>query len=821
MKKTILFVLSFLFMTSLMFAQLADDLFISEYMEGSSSNKAFEIFNGTGAPVDLSGYLINRSNNGAIWANGTLFTYPVGTIIADGDVWVNVNSSEALGMSTVADSIGGFLTWFNGDDSIGLFKITATDTVLIDVIGENGVDPGDYWPVAGVSNGTQEHTLVRKSSVTVGNTDWTASSGTNATNSEWIVYDQNTWDNLGSHTFGGNALPLITNVFRTPAGDVLASTTIEVSATVTDADGTVDLVELHWGLTSGSLTNTINMSVGFLSSLYITDTDIPAQTVGTTVYYQVYAEDDFPESSTSAEYDYTVIEAQSTTIPYAEPFDADLGQCYTYNDSGATKNWYWTDFDMNGYAYMSGYNSGDTEVDWLVLPAIDFDSYANETMTFETLYNYGTDDLMNYLKLYYSPDYSGLGDPNSSTWTELTFDHPTTSLIFTTSGSIDLSAITGSSVYIAFKYRYEVSMYRNWEVDNISIIEGNPPLVADFEADQTFVAPGTTVNFTDLTTGGATPYSSWAWDLDADGQYDDEFVANPAVEFPTIGTYTIALKVIDADMSEDIEIKVDYIVVAEISEDVIINEVDCDQVGTDAAEFIELYDGGVGNSPLDGYVVVLYNGSTTDASYDAIDLDTYSTDANGYFVIGSATVPNVDLVEFTTNGLQNGADAVALYLDDASSFPNGTAVTTTNLVDAIVYDTSDSDDPELLVLLNALEPQVDEDGNGNKDTESNQRIPNGSGGARNTSTYAQAIPTPGAMNQAGTLDPPTDLVVTVNSADIDLIWTAVAGATGYNVFRSTDPYNFGAVYDTSVTNFYTDIGAASGAKYFYKVTATN
>ena len=40
-----------------------------------------------------------------------------------------------------------------------------------------------------------------------------------------------------------------------------------------------------------------------------------------------------------------------------------------------------------------------------------------------------------------------------------------------------------------------------------------------------------------------------------------------------------------------------------------INEVDSDTPGTDALEFIELTDGGIGNTPLDGLVVVLYNGS--------------------------------------------------------------------------------------------------------------------------------------------------------------------------------------------------------------------
>ena len=45
-------------------------------------------------------------------------------------------------------------------------------------------DPGSGWDVAGETNGTKDHTLVRKASVTSGNTDWSASAGTNATDSE-------------------------------------------------------------------------------------------------------------------------------------------------------------------------------------------------------------------------------------------------------------------------------------------------------------------------------------------------------------------------------------------------------------------------------------------------------------------------------------------------------------------------------------------------------------------------------------------------------------------------------------------------------------
>ena len=181
------------------------------------------------------------------------------------------------------------------------------------------------------------------------------------------------------------------------------------------------------------------------------------------------------------------------------------------------------------------------------------------------------------------------------------------------------------------------------------------------------------------------------------------------------------------------------------STNIIINEVDSDTPGTDVAEFVELYDGGVGNTALDGLVVVFYNGSN-DLSYASYDLDGFSTDANGYFVLGNAGVVPTPSIIFASNGLQNGADAVALYADDAASFPNGTAITTTNLQDAIVYDTSDADDAGLLVLLNAGQPQVDENGGGDGAGQSNQRCPNGSGGALNTDTYSQFAPTPGDFN---------------------------------------------------------------------------
>jgi hypothetical protein len=196
---------------------------------------------------------------------------------------------------------------------------------------------------------------------------------------------------------------------------------------------------------------------------------------------------------------------------------------------------------------------------------------------------------------------------------------------------------------------------------------------------------------------------------------------------------------------------------------VIINEVDSDTPGTDSAEFVELYDGGAGNTQLDGLAVVFYNGGN-DLSYAAFDLDGFSTNPSGYFTIGNPGVPGVDLVfdPGASGLLQNGADAVALYAANATSFPSGTGITTTNLQDAVVYDTDDADDTGLLALLNTDQPQVNENGGGSGTLQSSQRCPNGTGGARNSSTYLQGTPTPDGVNSCPPPPQPSNSVIVIS-----------------------------------------------------------
>ena len=177
----------------------ATSLFFSEYSEGNGNNKYLEIYNGTGASVDLSGYIIKYSQNGnSPWNSNELV---LSGVLLNGDVYVVAHSAADVSILSEADTAEASISAFNGDDVRGLFKIVNTDTSLIDIIGtQTGGDPGSGWDVAGVANATKDHTLVRKSSVSAGNTDWSSSAGTTSSNSEWTVYDLHTWSYLGSHT---------------------------------------------------------------------------------------------------------------------------------------------------------------------------------------------------------------------------------------------------------------------------------------------------------------------------------------------------------------------------------------------------------------------------------------------------------------------------------------------------------------------------------------------------------------------------------------------------------------------------------------------
>ena len=171
------------------------------------------------------------------------------------------------------------------------------------------------------------------------------------------------------------------------------------------------------------------------------------------------------------------------------------------------------------------------------------------------------------------------------------------------------------------------------------------------------------------------------------------------------------------------------------SAQVVINEIDVDMSGSDVEEIIELKSD-TPNFSLDGYVLVLFN-ETNSLSYYSIDLDGYSTDINGIFLSGNTAVSPAPTLVFPNGKIQNGPDVIALYQANATDFPDGTLVTSTNLVNAIAYATNSSLATNLMSAL-GLTISTNENVNSLGITQSIQR--------KNDGTYEVKTPTPGMPN---------------------------------------------------------------------------
>ncbi|MDF2935162.1 MAG: hypothetical protein K0Q90_535 [Paenibacillaceae bacterium] len=189
-------------------AGYASDLFFSEYIEGSSNNKAIEIYNGTEHAVDLSGYTVELYSNGAATAGKTLNlsgSLPSGevyvitrtdanTLIKDKANYIITNTSDSTNVIN-----------FNGDDALVLKNAGA----IIDSFGKVGEDPGTSW--SGGSVTTVDKTLVRKASVQSGDTN---PGDTFDPSLEWVAYPIDTFTYLGSHTMDG--FPKVSDVIPSP-----------------------------------------------------------------------------------------------------------------------------------------------------------------------------------------------------------------------------------------------------------------------------------------------------------------------------------------------------------------------------------------------------------------------------------------------------------------------------------------------------------------------------------------------------------------------------------------------------------------------------
>jgi len=147
-------------------------LMLSEYVEGSSDNKALEMVNISSEEIDLTGYSLKKiSNQNQNWSDEKKLE----GILSSGDVFVVAHSKADPMILQYADiQMGGGIIDFNGNDPIGLFK----DGVLIDIIGFTGGE--DF---------AKDVTLRRKTSVN--------SPASTFDPEEWEILDKDNFEGLG------------------------------------------------------------------------------------------------------------------------------------------------------------------------------------------------------------------------------------------------------------------------------------------------------------------------------------------------------------------------------------------------------------------------------------------------------------------------------------------------------------------------------------------------------------------------------------------------------------------------------------------------
>ncbi len=222
MKDQLLILLAFFALPFTGYAQLlggggdCSDLIISEYVEGWDNNKAVELYNPTGSPINLANYQLARYPNGSttpsiIGLQGIIQPYDVKVLVIDKRDPNGTGLEEPIwqDLEIVGDT---FLTpfynfptsamYFNGNDAVALLT---SSNVIIDIMGRIGEDPGSAgWWDQNFVPWTQNHTMVRKSTVVQGDAN---GFDTFYPDIQWDSLPANTFTDLGFHECECNVAP--------------------------------------------------------------------------------------------------------------------------------------------------------------------------------------------------------------------------------------------------------------------------------------------------------------------------------------------------------------------------------------------------------------------------------------------------------------------------------------------------------------------------------------------------------------------------------------------------------------------------------------
>jgi len=201
------------------------DLIISEvYDSGSGSLGYIEIYNGTGASIDLSNYEIDRY---ATLGGGVSFTYTFPTLnINDGQVLIGKVSSDPDAPGVTPDFTFGNTSGFNDDDRLELV-LSATNTVV------------DDWHDDTVPGGAG-FSYLRNTTITGPNPNYNAS--------EWTGNGTEDTSDLGNYSISVTGNPSITS----QPTSVIGCNVNSINLSITAAPGNSGTLTYQWRFNDGS-----------------------------------------------------------------------------------------------------------------------------------------------------------------------------------------------------------------------------------------------------------------------------------------------------------------------------------------------------------------------------------------------------------------------------------------------------------------------------------------------------------------------------------------------------------------------------------------
>jgi PKD repeat protein len=503
---------------------------------GTDTNEMIEVIVENPGSYNLSLFQVDlyNGNSGTIYRTNTLDEFTVGNTVGNSTLYYFMypvngiqNGPDGMALSYDGSLISGqFLSWEGTFNGVGG---PADGVTSVDIgVAESNSTTLDTESLQLTGSGTQYSSFSWAGPITSN----TGALNTGQSLSGAPLPEPTNYPTAFIATASGNMIELIwtdaTGVQLPGAYIIFISDQYNIVAPV---DGTPVADDLD--LSDGEGARNVN----YTHEAY-TFTGLETNTL---YYFAIY-----PYTNTGATIDYKTdgmepeATASTANVVMFENFD---WSWMTWTAISVTGDQLWDRNNTNGpdntpCAHMNGYSGGSNEnEDWLISPPINLDMYTNEKLTFYTARNNTGPEL----EVKYSNDYDGNGNPFTSTWTTISATLPTGSWVWTASGDVDLSGISGTAVYLAFIYTSTASNSATWEVDNV-LLTGDGPDPADIVINEImYNSPGDDEEWIELynNTSVAVDLSGW---FIQDNNYNSIPIAIPGGTSLAAGDYyTIAV----------------------------------------------------------------------------------------------------------------------------------------------------------------------------------------------------------------------------------------------------------------------------------------